>query len=396
MTPSSSVNPLFPRLIEAIRLAIRSDAKTVSLHEPSFEGKEWDYVKECLDTGWVSSVGKYVDLFEEHLTQYTGAKRAVSVVNGTAALQVCCRLVGVQPGEEVLVPALTFIATTNAVHYVGAIPHFVDCDETTLGVDPYALRTHLKQIAEYRSGACYNKKTGRRISALIVVHIFGHPADLDALQELCSEFHLELIEDAAESLGSKYKGKHAGTLGKVASLSFNGNKIITTGGGGAILTDDEELANLAKHLTTTAKKKHPWMYSHDQIGYNFRLPNINAALGCAQLEKLDAFVDRKRRLAERYEEAFRGMDGVKLHREPSFARSNYWLNALLFDSADFSKRDAFLNYGHEHGLMVRPAWTLMHRLLIYKDCPRAPLLVSEDIEKRLVNLPSSSQLGANK
>ncbi len=395
MTAGLKGAPLFQQIIEATRTAIRTDAATVALHEPSFCGKEWDYVKECLDTGWVSSVGKFVDLFEERLAEYTGAKHAISAVNGTVALQVCCRLVGVEAGDEVLLPALTFIATANAVHHSGGIPHFVDCDKITLGIDPEALRAYLKDIAELRGEGCFNKKTGRRIRALIAVHIYGHPVDLDALAETCSDFRLELIEDAAESLGSKYKGRHTGNHGKVASLSFNGNKIVTTGGGGAILTNDPELGEQAKHLSTTAKKKHPWKFFHDQIGYNFRLPNLNAALGCAQLEQMDQFVSKKRALAQRYESAFRGLAGVKFFKEPSFAQSNYWLNAFLFDSPDTHQRDAFLEFAHQYGLMMRPAWILMHRLPMYQSCPRADLSVSEDLEKRLINLPSSSQLGGD-
>ncbi|MBI3534469.1 MAG: LegC family aminotransferase [Deltaproteobacteria bacterium] len=386
-------NPLFQQLIEAIRTAICTNAKTVALHEPHLCGKEWEYIKDCLDSGWISSVGKYVDLFEENLAQYTGMKRAVSTVNGTAALQVCCRLVGVESGDEVLLPSLTFVATANAVHYSGGIPHFVDCDENTLGVSPSVLRTYLRENTELRSGNCFNKKTGRRIRALIAVHVFGHPVDLDALMQICSDFKIEFIEDATESLGSQYKGRHAGTYGKVSVLSFNGNKIISTGGGGAILTNDTTLADQAKHLTTTAKQKHPWRYFHDQIGYNFRLPNINAALGCAQLEQIDFFVSKKRALAERYKMAFSKVAGVKFFKEPPFAKSNYWLNAFLFDTPDQIRNDAFLEYAHHCGLMLRPAWTLMHRLPMYKTCPRADLSVSENIEARLINLPSSSQLG---
>jgi perosamine synthetase len=383
---------LLKKLVNATRAAIQSDAPNVPLHEPCFTGNEWKYLKECLDTGWVSSVGKYVDLFEQRLVDLTGAKYAVSVINGTAALQVCCQLVGVESGDEVLTPALSFIATANAIHYRGGVPHFVDCNRETLGVDPFKLDTYLQEISEIKSNRCFNKKTGRCIRALVVVHTYGHPAQLTLLLELCHKFKITLIEDAAESLGSKYKGKYTGTFGKVASLSFNGNKTITTGGGGAILTNDAELALSAKHLTTTAKLKHAWEYYHDQIGYNFRLPNLNAALGCAQLEQIDAFFGQKRALAQRYFDAFQDITEVELFKEPVDSESNYWLNSILFDPAYAEMRDPFLEFAHQSGLMVRPPWVLMHRLPFYQNCPRMNLEVSENIEKRLVNLPSSSQL----
>jgi perosamine synthetase len=363
------------------------------LHEPSFTGNEWHYVKECLDTGWVSSVGKYVDLFEQKLAEFTGVKRAVAVVNGTAALQICLQLVGVERGDEVLVPTLSFVATANAVHYCGAIPHFVDSEMATLGVDANKLANYLTEVAEVRTQGCFNKQTGRRIKAIIPMHTFGHPVDLDALMQVCQKFSLELVEDAAESLGSYYKGQHTGNIGKVAALSFNGNKILTTGGGGAILTNDENLAKFAKHITTTAKVPHAWAFEHDQIGYNYRLPNINAALGCAQLEQLPDFILKKRDLAKKYQAAFAGVAGVSFVTEPSFAYSNYWLNAVLLD--DVSLRDDVLQFTNQSGVMTRPAWNLLHRLDIYQAAPAMPdLTVANRIAASLVNIPSSVMLAS--
>lgn len=388
-----SVAAVAKDIVGALREVLPVQADFVSLHEPRFAGNEWEYVKECLDTGWVSSVGKFVDRFEAQLAEYTGANRAVAVVNGTAALQVCLRLVGVEPGDEVLMSALTFIATANAVTYCGAQPHLVDCEEKTLGLDPIRLGDYLEQIAEVRSEGCFNKATGRRIKAVVPMHTFGHPVDLDPLVELCHRFGLELVEDAAESLGSFYKGVHTGRLGRVAALSFNGNKIITTGGGGAILTDCEELGSLAKHLTTTAKVPHRWEFRHDMIGYNYRLPNLNAALGCAQLEELPEFLVQKRVLAGRYREAFAGVAGVTFVSEPDFARSNYWLNAILLDEDHADQRDAVLALTNDSGIMTRPAWMLMHRLPMYGGCPRMDLPVAESLEQRIINIPSSAFLG---
>jgi len=366
----------------------------ISLHEPSFAGNEWIYVKECLDTGWVSSVGKFVDRFEQQLADYAGVKRAVAVVNGTAALHVCLRLVGVEQGDEVLMPTLTFIATANAVSYCGAIPHFVDSEEKTLGLDPAKLADYLGEIAEVRPQGCFNKATGRRIKAVVPMHAFGHPVDLDPLLEVCNRYQIELVEDAAESLGSYYKGRHTGNWGKVSALSFNGNKVITTGGGGAILTNDEELGKFAKHLTTTAKVPHKWLFVHDQIGYNYRLPNLNAALGCAQMEELPGFLTAKRKLAQAYRHAFTGIEGVRFFNEPDFAQSNYWLNVMLLDQAFAHQRDALLEATNNQGIMTRPAWTLMHKLPMFSHCPCMDLASAENIESRLINIPSSAVLSA--
>ncbi|MBO8164290.1 MAG: LegC family aminotransferase [Brevibacillus sp.] len=379
-------------IVTILKRVLPADSGTLALHEPSFEGNEWLYVMECLDSGWVSSAGKYVDRFEQMLREYTGVKHAVAVVNGTAALHICLKLVDVQPGDEVLIPALTFVATANAVHYCGAIPHFIDSSRQTLGLDPVKLEEYLQEIADVRKDGCWNRRTGRRIKAAVPMHTFGHPVDLDALAAVCQRFRLELVEDAAESLGSFYKGKHTGHWGKVSALSFNGNKIVTTGGGGAILTNDEALGRLAKHLTTTAKVPHAWAYYHDMVGYNYRLPNINAALGCAQLEKLPQFIERKRALVEVYRQAFADVESVQVFTEPPFAKSNYWLQTLLLDERCADYRDELLDATNLAGIQTRPAWTLLHRLPMYEECPRMDLEVATMLEKRIVNIPSSQKL----
>lgn len=379
-------------VLAATRSCLPTDKQFIPLHEPNLGPNTWTYVKECLDTNWVSSVGRFVDRFEQALAEYTGTRRAVVVVNGTAALHISLKLVGVEAGDEVLMPALTFVATANAISYCGAIPHFVDSEERTLGLDPVKLADYLREHAQVRGDGCYNRQTGRRIRAVVPMHTFGHPVDIDRLVEVCREFQLELVEDAAESLGSYYKGRHTGNWGRVSALSFNGNKIVTTGGGGAIITNDESLANLAKHLTTTAKVPHRWAYEHDQIGYNYRMPNINAALGCAQLEQIDDFLNSKRLLAEQYRRTFEGVQGVRLVVEPEFAKSNYWLNALLLDEEYALWRDELLARTNDVGVMTRPVWQLMHKLPMFRGCPRMDLPIAESLERRLINLPSSAGL----
>jgi perosamine synthetase len=364
----------------------------IPLHEPEFAGNEWKYVKDCIDTGWVSSVGAYVDRFEAMLAEQCGSRHAVATMNGTAALHIALLLVGVERGDEVLVPSLTFIATTNAVSYTGATPHFVDSSFETLGLDPVALDAYLTGIADVVGERCVNRATGATIRAVVPVHIFGHPVDMPALAPVAAKWKLRVVEDAAEGLGAWRGERHCGTFGEVGTLSFNGNKTITTGGGGAIITDDPALGARAKHLTTTARTKHRWSFEHDEIGYNYRLPNLNAALGCAQLERLDDLILRKRQLARNYLEAFAGLDGVSIVREPEGTRSNYWLVAMLLDEADAEYRDALLTGLNDSGLMARPVWTLMHRLAPYRDCPRGPLPVAESIEARLINVPSSPGL----
>lgn len=366
--------------------------RPLPLHEPSFEGREWAYLKDCLDTGYVSYLGGFVDRFEGMLADYTGARRAVAVVNGTAALQVALRLVGVERDEEVLLPALTFIGTANPVVHLGAVPHFLDVDPETLCLCPERLATHLAMIAEPRGDGFVNRKTGRRLAACVGMHIFGHPADTAALNLALRPYGIPLVEDAAEALGSFRQGRHAGLDGRVGILSFNGNKIVTCGGGGAILTSEESLADLARHLTTTAKTPHPWGFSHDMIGYNYRLPNVNAALGCAQMELLPEFLRRKRALAEAYDQAFSAMDGLRFFREPPGCASNYWLCALLLDRPDPGLRDAVLARTREAGFLTRPVWTPLHQLPVYAGCPRAALPVTDDAASRIVNLPSGPRI----
>ena len=377
-------------IVDAIKSVVGDGP--LALHEPRFRGNELIYLKECLDSTFVSSVGKFVDRFEDDLAAFTGAKRAVAVVNGTAALHVSLLLAGVEAGDEVLLPALTFIATANAVAYCQATPHFVDSEERSLGMDAHALRDYLSSTTEMRGGHCINHSTGRVIRAMVPMHAFGHPVDIEALLAVAHDFHLQLIEDAAESLGSTVRGQHTGTFGLMGTLSFNGNKTITTGGGGAILTNDIELGKRAKHLTTTAKVPHRWNFVHDEVGYNYRLPNLNAALGCAQLEQLPGFLADKRHLFERYQLAFADVKGVRLVAEPAGCRSNYWLQTLLLDESLADQRDAVLIATNDAGLMTRPVWALMNRLSMYSNAPRAPLPVAESLKRRLINIPSSSGL----
>jgi perosamine synthetase len=364
----------------------------IPLHEPIFTGNEKKYVADCIETGWVSSVGKYVDEFERLLAEFTGVKRAVAVVNGTAALHIALKIVGVQPNDEVLIPSLTFVATGNAVVYCGAIPHFVDVSKTTLGIDPFKLEDYLKDIAIVKNNVCVNKQTGKIIRAIVPMHTFGHPVDLDPLLDICERWNLIMVEDAAESLGSYYKRIHTGNFGKASAMSFNGNKIITTGGGGAILTNDEKLADYAKHLTTTAKLPHRWKYEHDEIGFNYRMPNINAALGCAQLEHLEDFIEKKRRLVDRYEQLVEGYHGIKLFKEPKFAKSNYWLQTLIFDEKMYDINQV-LEVLNSHNVMSRPAWKPLHLLNPFQNFPKADLSLTEQLQYQIVNVPSSPYLG---
>lgn len=365
--------------------------RPIGLHEPSFGERDKALTQDCLDSGWVSSVGRYVDQFEQGLAELTGIPHAVATVNGTAALHTCLMVAGIRAGDEILLPALTFVGTANPVAAMGAVPHFVDCDRDTLGVDPQALEVYLRHIAELRDGVCYNRHSGRPLRALVVVHVLGHVADMPALRSIADDYGLYLIEDAAEALGSYRDNLHAGHWGDLAALSFNGNKIITTGGGGAILTRNDELAARARHLTTTAKRPHPWALEHDAVGFNYRLPNLNAALGCAQLEQLPQRLAQKRRLAERYAAAFAGLKDVELYPEPSGCRSNHWLNLLLLP--DSSERESLLSAAHAEDILMRPFWTPLHRLPMYQDNPCAPLQISEDLFARGVCLPSSAWLG---
>jgi perosamine synthetase len=377
------------RILDAIRSCLPAAHQRAELHEPLFAGSEWKYVKECIDTGWVSTAGRYVDRFERMLQDYTGASHAIATINGTAALHICLLVSGVCAGDEVLIPSLTFIATANAVSYCGAIPHLVESEERTLGLDPTGLARYLEVIAEVRGDECINRASGRVIRAVMPMHTFGHPVDLDPLLELCARFRLALVEDAAESLGARYKGRQTGNFGVAAGLSFNGNKTVTTGGGGAILTNQDAIAKRAKHLVNTARVPAGYEFIHDEIGYNYRMPNINAALGVAQLEQLPQFVARKRRLTAHYAAVFRKIPGVKLFTEAPFAESNYWLNALLLDKADIAGRKTLLDFLNANGIGARPVWRSMHELSIYSECPRMELDQTRDLAARIVNIPSS-------
>jgi len=380
------------QLLDILKKTLAYDNKFISLHEPYFIGNEWKYVKECLDTGWVSSVGKYVDRFEQDLCAYTGAKYAIAAVNGTAAMHICYQLAGVKAGDEVLVPTLTFIGTINPLLYCGAIPHFIDSEPKFLGLDATTLDDYLKEVSYQENQVCINRYTKRPIRALCVMHTLGHPVDLDALTALCERHHLALIEDAAEALGSFYKGVHVGHKGLVGALSFNGNKIITTGGGGAILTNHEGLAKTAKYLTTTAKRPHPWLFDHDMTGYNYRLPNINSALGCAQLENINHYLQQKRKLAEKYQQVFSAVAEMTFIAEPSYAKSNYWLNAILLDEKYLAMKDEMIALSNQHQVMVRPLWNLQHTLPMHKNFPCMPVTHAENLAARLIKIPSSPQL----
>jgi perosamine synthetase len=380
---------MFSGIVQFIHKLYGTDNR-ILLHVPNFTGNEKKYLNECIDTTFVSSVGKFVDRFEEIVAEYTGAKKAVVCVNGTSALHIAMMLVGVERDDEVLTQALTFIATCNAISYIGAHPVFIDVDRDTMGLSPVAVEKWLSENAELKNGTCYNKNTGRRIKACVPMHTFGHPVHLDELVIICANYHIELVEDAAESLGSFYKGKHTGTFGKVGAISFNGNKTITTGGGGVLLFNDEKLAKQAKHLTTQAKVNHKWEFIHDQIGYNYRMPNVNAALGCAQMEKLDEILANKRDTADQYKNFFSEQADIEFFVEPEDCKSNYWLNVILLK--DKIAQQAFLEYTNEHGVMTRPVWRLMNRLEMFKDCQTDELENTSWFEDRVVNIPSSVRL----
>lgn len=359
----------------------------ISLHEPRFDQFEKDLLADCIDSTFVSSVGKYVDQFERMTEEFTGAERAVVTVNGTAAIHVTLKLIGAEHGTEVLTQALSFVATANAISYTGADPVFLDVDMDTLGLSPVAVKNFLNEYAEKRDdGFTYNKVTKKRITACVPMHTFGHPARVDELLQICQEYNIPLIEDAAESLGSTRDGIHTGLFGLAGAISYNGNKIITTGGGGSIITNDPELGKRLKHLTTTAKIPHPWEFMHDEIGYNYRMPNINAALGCAQMTKLDVYLKDKRELADHYSEFFKN-SSVKFIGEPEKCRSNFWLNAVIMESCE--QKDIFLKEMNDGKVMVRPIWRLLSTLPMYKHCLSDGLENSKWLEERVVNLPSS-------
>jgi len=379
--------PNFQSIVDFIREVHNNSDKQIVLHEPCFIGNEKKYLEECIDSTFVSSVGKFVDKFEQMTIDYTGAKKAVVCVNGTQALYLALILSGVKRGEEVITQPLTFVATVNAISYIEAKPVFIDVDIDTMGLSPKALNDFLDEFGDVRGdGYCYNKKTNNKISACVPMHTFGHPCKIDEIADICKEYNIVLVEDAAESIGSKYKGKHTGTYGKFGIFSYNGNKTITTGGGGMIITDDEEFGILAKHLTTQAKIPHAWEYAHDYIGYNYRMPNINAAIGVAQMEKLDFIISKKRELAEIYKIFFLNSD-IEFFTEPKNSYSNYWLNCVVLKNRN--ERDKFLEFTNNNGVMTRPIWKLMNKLSMFSDCQTDDLKYSLWLEDRVVNIPSS-------
>ena len=372
-------------IIEFVRDVYKTD-EFIPLHAPVFNGNEKKYVLDTLDSTFVSSVGKYVDDFERKMEAYTGTARAVATVNGTAALSAALYLAGVKRGDLVITQALTFVATCNALYHLGAEPVFTDVSPVSLGLCPKALDNWLNENTELTEQGCVHRKTRQVVRAVVPMHTFGHPVELDELIAVCQKWHIVLVEDAAESLGSFYKGKHTGTLGEYGALSFNGNKIITAGGGGMVFCRTADAGVRAKHVTTTAKVPHPYEFYHDEPGFNYRMPNLNAALGCGQMESLDVFLKQKRLLAQRYEHFFAGSEFAFV-KEPEYAQSNYWLNAVICENAD--ARDALLAQMNEAKVMARPIWKLMHRLPMFENALRDDLKHSEQIEARLVNLPSS-------
>ncbi len=376
----------YHQLIKFIRDAYSTPEAFIPLHEPRFIGNEKAYVNDAIDSTFVSSVGAYVNRFEEMMCEITGAKYAVATINGTSALQVALLLAGVESGDEVITQGLSFIATANAINYCGANPVFLDVDKTTMGLSPSALIGFLEEYAQLKDGVCYNTKSGKKIAAIVPMHTFGHPLEIEKLINIANAYNILVVEDAAESLGSYYKNQHTGTFGLLGTFSFNGNKTVTCGGGGAIVCNDEELANLAKHITTTAKVPHPYEYTHDMIGYNYRMPNLNAALACAQLEKLEEFINNKRSWACQLSE-FCHNNGINFITEPQGTKSNYWLNALCLESRE--QRNEVLEYLNQKGVMCRPIWTLLFKMPMYSNCYHDEQSNAQWLEDRIVNIPSS-------
>lgn len=377
---------MYKEIVDYIRELYYQPEGLIPLHAPVFMGNEKKYLNECIDSTFVSYVGKFVTQFEEMTAAYTGSKYAIAVSNGTSALQIALLAAGVQKGDEVITQPLTFVATANAIAHTGALPVFVDVDKSTLGMSPEKLDAFLSENVEIKSDGCYNKLTHSKISACIPVHIFGHPCQIDQIVEICEKYKIKVVEDAAESLGSFYKGKHTGTFGVIGILSYNGNKTITTGGGGMILTNDQKLAAFAKHITTTAKVPHLWEFVHDEVAFNYRMPNVNAAIGVAQMELLDVFLENKRKTADFYALFFKDKE-IQFVAEPSFSKSNYWLNALILKNRE--ERDTFLAFTNENKVMTRPVWGLMNKLDMYKNCQSGDLSNSEWLGDRVVNIPSS-------
>lgn len=375
-------------IVKVIRDMYQTE-EAIPLHEPKFTGNEKMYMSECIESTFVSSVGVYVDRFEQMVADYTGAKYAIATVNGTSALHIALLVAGVKDNDEVVTQPLSFIAICCAISYCRAKPIFVDVSRSTLGMSPDDLRQFLEANTMQTSNGCINKKTGRRIAAVVPMHTYGHPCRIDEIAAICQEFGIALVEDAAESLGSTYKNRHTGTFGLLGAISFNGNKTITTGGGGMIITDNQELAKRAKHITTTAKLPHPTEFIHSEVGFNYRMPNINAALGCAQMEKLGKLLASKRAVSEEYKAFFEGTS-IDYASEPSESVSNYWLNTIILESK--SLRDRYLEEINSVGVMVRPAWRLMDRLEMFKDCQTTELTNANWLVDRILNIPSSARL----
>ena len=372
------------------------EKSTVYLHEPDIDKSDWRFVKKCLEKNFVSTVGNYVNEFEQKLKKLTKSKHAIAVINGTSALHVSLEVLGVKTNDEVLMPSLNFVASANAVKYCEAIPHFVEVDEKTLGVDSIKLDKYLKKIVILKKGKPFNKFTKKKISCLILLHLFGHAAKVDEIKKITNKYKIPLLEDAAEALGSFFKKKHLGTFGDIGILSFNGNKIITTGGGGAILTRNKNLAKRIKFLTTTAKIPHQWKYEYSDVGYNYRLPGINAALGCSQLLKLKKYIILKRKLFQIYNKNFSKNNSFKIFKEPKNSKSNYWLQTLMLKKKSIVLRNKLIEFSNKKGFSIRPVWKVLHKLKHFKNCPKMNLKVTEDLEVRIINLPSSSYLATHK
>ena len=382
---SAKISTQYTPVVDFIRSVYKTDS-FIPLHEPRFSGNEKKYLNECIDSTFVSSVGKFVDEFENKIASYTGAKYAIATSNGTSALHISLLISGVESGDEVITQPLTFVATCNAISYCNASPVFIDVDKDTMGMSPIALESFLKANTTVKNQQCVNKSTGSIIKACIPMHTFGHPCRIEEIQKICKEWHIILVEDSAESLGSFYNNQHTGTFGELGVISFNGNKVITSGGGGCILTNNEDLAKKAKHITTTAKEPHKWEYTHDMVGYNYRMPNLNAALIVAQLEQLDGFLKSKRSLAKFYKEFFQNGD-IHFVTDPENAKSNYWLNSIILKSKD--QRSLFLDETNSQGIMTRPIWILMNKLPMFKEAQCGDLTNAEWLEERVVNIPSS-------
>ena len=379
---------MFNEFIDFVK-GVYDTKKNIPLHEPKFIGNEKKYLNQCIDTTYVSSVGKFVDQFEEKIAKYTGAKYAIATTNGTSAIHISLILAGVEEDNEVITQPLNFVASCNAISYCNAEPIFIDVDRDTMGLSPSALKSFLDKNTTVKNKQCINNKTNKIIKACLPMHSYGHPCRIDEIKKICDEYYIFLIEDAAESVGSFYKNKHTGTFGELGAMSFNGNKIVTAGGGGCIITNNEVLAKKAKHLTTTAKVSHKWEFNHNMVGYNYRMPNLNAALLVAQLEKLNDFITNKRNLANKYEAFFKDTD-YNFFKEPKNSKSNYWLNSIILK--DKHQRDKFLEETNFNGVMTRPIWILMNKLPMFKDAQCADLKNSEWLDERVVNIPSSVRL----